>query len=190
MTLARASARLPVSAPHPGKVSVRDGNWGVGIVLVATLVAHGCGHSSPLLNNTHPSSQALATAVLDGLQRRDIATLRALALNEQEFREQIWPELPAARPERNLPFSYVWGDLRQKSEASLDRTVAQHAGRRYTLLSVRFAGEVTRYPSYTVYRETVLRVRDEAGAEADMRLFGSTVEKDEAWKVFSYVIDD
>lgn len=162
----------------------------MGIVLVAALVVHGCGQSSPLLGNTHPSSQELATAVLDGLQRRDMASLRALALNEQEFREQIWPELPAARPERNLPFSYVWGDLRQKSEASLDRTFAGHAGRRYTLVSVRFAGEATRYPSYTVHRETVLRVRDEAGAEADVRLFGSSVEKDDAWKVFSYVVDD
>lgn len=171
-------------------MSVRDGNWVVGIMLVAALVAHECGQSSPLLGNTHPSSQALATAVLDGLQRRDMATLRALALNEQEFREQIWPELPAARPERNLPFSYVWGDLRQKSEASLDQTFAGHAGRRYTLVSVRFAGEVTRYPSYTVHRETVLRVRDESGAETDVRLFGSSVEKDDAWKVFSYVVDD
>jgi hypothetical protein len=84
----------------------------------------------------------------------------------------------------------VWGDLHQKSEAALDRTFAEHAGRRYTLVSVRFAGEVTRYPSYTVHRETVLRVRDEGGAEADVRLFGSSVEKDEAWKVFSYVIHD
>jgi hypothetical protein len=49
---------------------------------------------------------------------------------------------------------------------------------------------VTRYPSYTVHRETVLRVRDEAGGEADMRLFGSSVQKDNAWKVFSYVVDE
>ena len=91
-------------------------------------------------------------AVLDAIQRRDITTLRSLALNEQEFREHIWPELPASRPERNLPFSYVWGDLHQKSEAALAQTLARHGGRRYMLVSVRFAGESTRYPSYTVYR--------------------------------------
>jgi hypothetical protein len=159
-------------------------------VLVAALLTQSCDESPPVLGNTYPSSQALAAAVLDGLVHRDIVTLRALALNEQEFREQIWPELPASRPERNLPFSYVWGDLRQKSEAALDRTFAQHAGRRYMLVSVRFAGEATRYPSYTVHRETVVRVRDERGMEAEMRLFGSSLEKDDAWKVFSYVVDD
>jgi hypothetical protein len=129
-------------------------------------------------------------AVLDAIQRRDVVTLRSLALNEQEFREHIWPELPASRPERNLPFSYVWGDLHQKSEAALAQTLARHGGRRYMLVSVRFAGESTRYPSYSVYRETVLKVRDEAGTEADLRLFGSSLEKDDAWKVFSYVVED
>jgi hypothetical protein len=111
-------------------------------------------------------------------------------LNEQDFREHIWPELPASRPERNLPFSYVWGDLHQKSEAALAQILARHGGRRYMLMSVRFAGETTRYPSYTVYRETVLKVRDDQGIEADLRVFGSSLEKDDAWKVFSYVADE
>ena len=128
--------------------------------------------------------------MLDAVQRRDTTALRALALNEQEFREHVWPELPAARPERNLPFSYVWGDLRQKSALALDQTLARHGGRRYTLVSMGFDGDTTRYPSYVVYRETVLRVRDEAGAMAELRLFGSSLEKDGTWKVFSYVVDD
>lgn len=162
----------------------------VWLLTCALISASGCGPSSSLLGNARPSSQELSIAVLDAIQRRDIMVLRSLALNEQEFREHIWPELPASRPERNLPFSYVWGDLRQKSEAALDQTLSRHGGHRYTLLSVRFAGEVTRYPTYTVYRKTVLKVRDETGAEAEMRLFGSSVEKDDVWKVFSYVVDD
>ena len=128
--------------------------------------------------------------MLDAVARRDTESLRGLALNEEEFREHVWPELPAARPERNLPFSFVWGDLRQKSEQSMGVTMARHGGRRYRLVSVQFAGEATRYPSYTVHRETVVRVRDEQGMETDLRLFGSSLEKDGAWKVFSYVADD
>jgi hypothetical protein len=162
----------------------------LGAVLVAVLLCQGCSQPSSLLGNAHPSSQALAAAVLDAIARRDVATLRGLALNEQEFREHVWPELPASRPERNLPFSYVWGDLRQKSETSLTQTMARHGGRRYTLVSVRFAGETTRYPSYTVYRETILKVRDDQAIEGDLRVFGSSLEKDDTWKVFSYVVDD
>jgi hypothetical protein len=144
----------------------------------------------PLLANTYPSPHAAAAAVLEALARRDLMALRGLALNQAEFREHIWPDLPAARPERNLPFSYVWGDLHQKSEAALARTLQRHGGRRYTLSDVRFAGETTRYATYTVHRETTLRVRDERAVESEVRLFGSTVEKEGAWKVFSYVVDD
>lgn len=124
------------------------------------------------------------------VERRDTAELRGLALSEEEFRQHVWPELPAARPERNLPFSYVWGDLHQKSQESLGRTLARYGGRRYALVSVRSEGETTRYRSYSVSRDTVLQVRDEAGAEMELRLFGSLIRKDDAWKVFSYVVDE
>ncbi len=166
--------------------------WALSLVLSALcLVAiAGCGRDTPLLSNSHPSVEALSTAVLEAVEGRDQNRLRELALNEEEFREHVWPELPAARPERNLPFSYVWGDLRQKSALALDQTLAQHGGRRYTLVSTRFEGDTTRYPSYVVYRETVLRVRDESGAMSEIRLFGSSLEKDRTWKVFSYVVDD
>ena len=150
----------------------------------------GCSSSTPLLSNAHPSAEALATAVLQSLEYRDVASLRNLALSEEEFREHVWPELPAARPDRNLPFSYVWGDLHQKSESFLAQTVQEHGGRRYVLVSVRFAGASTTYPGYVVHRETVLRARDESGREVDLRVFGSSLLKGDSWKVFSYVTDD
>jgi hypothetical protein len=160
-------------------------------VLGLGICLSGCGsNSSSLLSDTYPTPDALAAAVISALERRDATALRGLALNEPEFREHVWPELPASRPERNLPFSYVWGDLHQKSEADLGQTLAKHGGRRYTLVAVTFRGEPARYPTYTVYRETVLKVRDDRGAEADLRLFGSSIEKDRTWKVFSYVVDD
>jgi hypothetical protein len=160
------------------------GSWVLGVGICVS----SCG-SPPLLSNTYPSPEALATAVLNAVERRDTTSLRGLALSEEEFREHVWPELPASRPERNLPFSYVWGDLRQKSDASLERTLARHGGRRYALVSLRAAGETTRYPSYTVSRDTVLRVRDETGVEQEMRIFGSVIQKESAWKVFSWVVD-
>jgi hypothetical protein len=143
----------------------------------------------PPLANTHPSASSLASAVLDALARRDRTALEALALSESEFRDHVWPQLPAARPERNLPFSFVWGDLRQKSNQTLGQIVAREGGRFYELIDLRFAG-MTDYRAYRVHRETTLRVRDSSGAERNLRVFGSLLEKDGAWKVFSYVVED
>ena len=71
--------------------------------------------------------------MLTALADEDAEYLAGLALSELEFRTVVWPELPSSRPERGLPFEYVWGDLNQKSTNALRRLVARHGGRRYTL---------------------------------------------------------
>ena len=101
----------------------------------------------------------------------------------------MWPDLPAARPERNLPFSYVWGDLHQKSNLSLARTLMAQHGKRHTLQRVTFAG-TTKYASYVVHRDAKFVVIDPSGVSTELRVCGSFIEKDGGWKVFSYVVDD
>jgi hypothetical protein len=157
------------------------------LLLVGAVAAGGC--SPPRLAHAEPSSEALARAVLQALQSRDHAQLSALAVSEEEFEHRVWVGLPAARPERNMPWSYVWMDLRQKSDATLARTLAEHGGRRYQLESVRFAGETTDHGSYRIHRETVLVVRGGEGTVSELRLLGAMIEADGRWKVFSYVVD-
>ena len=157
-------------------------------LIVVVLAAAGCS-SLPPLADTHPSPEQVGEAVLEAVARGDRAALAALALSEQEFRDHVWPSLPAARPKRNLPFSYVWGDLRQKSDGMLRRTLAAYGGRRYQLVGVDFAGR-SDYGDYVVHREGTFRVQDAVGETHRIRMSGSMIEKDGAWKVFSYVVDD
>lgn len=158
----------------------------VALLLAASLAA--CDQRRPLAPSFE-SAEALAEVVLDRYRAGDEAGLRALALTEQEFRQHVWPELPAARPERNLPFSYVWGDLRQKSDQRLAMLLARHRGRSYRLEAVAF-GEATTYASYTVHRESRFTVVADDGAEVEERFCGSLIEKDGRWKVFSFVTDN
>jgi hypothetical protein len=157
------------------------------VVAFAGLLTVACA-STPPLANTSESPEALARAVLGAIETRDRARLDALALSQQEFEDHVWPALPAAKPERNLPVSYVWGDLHQKSDLALTQTLNAHGGRRYELLAVRFA-DVTPYAGYRVHREAVFRVRDAKGSETEIRVCGSMIETDDGWKVFSYVVD-
>lgn len=158
--------------------------WPAAVVVCVLTAA--CGGRLP---DSVESPEALAQAVLDAVERGDEAALRRLALDEQEFREQVWPELPASRPERNLPFSYVWSDLRTKSGLSLDGILREHRGRTYTLERIRFTGGTTQYRTFVVHRESALDVRDSDGRRQTLRLFGSAIEKSGRFKVFSYVID-
>jgi hypothetical protein len=158
-------------------------------VLTVALGTAGCG-SAPPLANTRESARAVAEGVLDALARRDRAALDRAAITEPEFRDHVWPSLPAARPERNLPMSYVWGELHQKSAASLSQILASHGGRRYELVDIQFGGEATPYAEYVVHRGAVLSVRAAGGQPEEIRVCGSLIEKDGRWKVFSYVVDD
>ena len=157
------------------------------VAVIALLAATACS-SKPPLANSYSSADALAAAILEALGAGDRIRLEALALNEQEFSDHVWPDLPAARPERNLPLSYVWGDLQQKSQVALSTSLKEHSGRLYQLRQISFAG-MTDYAHYRVHRGARFRVVDSAGRETETRLCGSFIEKDGSWKVFSYVVD-
>ena len=60
---------------------------------------------------------------------------------------------------------------------------------RLDLQSIGFRGETSQYGTATVRRESVLVVRGSDGTVREIRLFGSMVEQDGRFKVFSYVTD-
>ena len=142
------------------------------------------------LSNTFDSAEALARAVLSALERKDLDALRGLPLSETEYREHVWPELPVSRPERNVPFDYSWGQMKQRSDGSLQQTFTRYGGRRLELVQSRFTGETTKYTSFSVMRDSEIIARDESGRDLILRLYGSAMVKDGRYKMFSYVVDD
>lgn len=144
---------------------------------------------SPLAN-TFDTPDALARAVLSALEQRDVAALRALPLSEEEFRTHVWPELPVSRPERNVPFDYAWGQMKQRSDGSFQQTISRYAGRRLAFVSTRFTGETTQYATFAVMRDSEIIATDAEGRDVVLRLYGSALLKDGRYKLFSYVVDD
>lgn len=142
------------------------------------------------LTSTFDSREALAQAVLGRLASKDVAGLKALALSEQEFKDHVWPELDTSRPERNVPFEYAWGQLKQRSDGYLDVTVGRYAGQKLRFVSTQFTGETTKYPSFSVMRESEIVAADDTGRDLVLRLFGSAMVKDGRYKLFSFVVDD
>jgi hypothetical protein len=154
----------------------------------ALLTATAC-RLGPTLAHGEASAEYLTVALLTALERRDEARLRELVLSEEEFREIVWPELPASRQERNLPFSYVWGDLRQRSDAALAGLLGQYGGQKLVATDVHFRGGSTQYQSFIMYLAPTLRVVDDKGLDHELRLFGSIVEHGGRFKLLSYVVD-
>jgi len=157
-------------------------------LLLLALTAAACGPAP--LAAAHTSPDALAQAVLTALERRDQSALHGLALSEEEFRTHVWPSLPAARPERNLPVEYVWNDLRQKSVAELASTLTRQGGRHHQIVSVDLEGHARDYGGFRVHSGVSLKVREPGGGSSELRVFGSLIEQEGRWKVFSYIVDE
>jgi hypothetical protein len=163
----------------------------VSVVLLAMSAAvTGCGRS-PVLEQTFDSPEAVAQAVLRGLDARDLNALKTLTVTEHEFRKMVWPKLPAARPGRNIPWDYAWNDLHGKSTMQLQARINewQRIDDDRAVARVEFTGETTDYETFRVRRKSVVVLRTPAGAETRHRLFGSIIEERGRYKVFSYVVD-
>jgi hypothetical protein len=156
------------------------------LAVLAVALAAGCG-SRATLDHTLESPEAVARAVVRALNSRDANALRDLALTEREFREVVWPRLPGSRPERNLPWDFVWKDLAAKSRQTLRARLNEWQDRGFRVVAVRYAGASTDYSAFRVHREAEVTLRDRTGQETTGRLFGSLIEQHGRYKVFSYV---
>lgn len=146
-------------------------------------------NEAPSLEPTFDSPEALAQAFLSALVREDGATLSSLPLNEEQFRYYVWPQLPSSRPERNVSFEFGWGDLHQKSHNALLHTFSKYKGVPLEFLEVRFEDGMTDYDTFVVHRDARVKVQRSDGREVWLDLFGSVMERDGRFKLFSCVTD-
>lgn len=183
--------RFPASLEPSGNGGFRF--LGPVCLLVALALSAHCGwlheQEDVRLDRTLESPEAVARAVITGMAAGDFGGLKHLAITEAEFRDLVWPRLPASRPERNLPLEYVWNDLAAKSDANLRARLGGWQDRGFSLVSLSFKGGTEDYGTFKVHRETVLILKDREAREQTGRLFGSILEYKGRFKVFSYVVD-
>jgi hypothetical protein len=137
-------------------------------------------------SNTFDSPEALARRFLSVLAAGDPEQATPLAVSEREYKEIVWPEMPAAL---NVPGDFAWDNMWPKSRYGLDRTFKRYGGQRLELVRLAFAGETTKYRTFTVHRDARCVVRDKSGKQQTLDLFGSVLEDGGRYKLFSFVVD-
>jgi hypothetical protein len=138
------------------------------------------------LRNTAPSGEALATQVLAAMVKGDTPALRRLALSEQEFRQYVWPELPVSNPRTHVTFDFVWKDVAYRSGLWMERLEKDLRGSKARLARVVRRGEIVRYRNYRAWSDMKVVLADESGLEREYPLFGTLIEMDGRFKVYSY----
>ena len=120
------------------------------------------------------------------LRQEDMGGLVSLSLSREEFRKYIWPELPASNPRTNVSLDYVWNDVWFRSVNRMKGTFERFKGQELTLVSIRQRGKVAVYPTHKAYPDWEIVIRNAAGKQGAYPLFGTLIEMDGVWKVYSY----
>jgi hypothetical protein len=141
----------------------------------------------PKLAGSRASLDELAVDFLEALEKGDESKLRQLALSKDEFVKFVWPELPASDPSTNLNADFIWNQTHMHSLADLSGTLYRYEGKKYELAEVRFEGGTEDYGSYQVHRDARLEVVNEQGEEGELNLFGSVLEMEGEFKIYSFV---
>ncbi len=134
-----------------------------------------------------PTAEAAAREALARLQAEDREGLLALAMGETEFRNVVYPRLPASRPERNTSAGFIWGQHEMRHLDDFDRTFRRFRGQQWELVELDFTGETTDYGEFRVHRGSRLTVRSPDGTERTVRLFGSMLERDGEFRIYSFI---
>ncbi len=137
------------------------------------------------LSNTQDSLDALGRHFIEVLARGDRDELASFVVQKEEFAECVYPALPASQPGSNLSVDFVWNQSYLRDLAGLAKTM-DYAGRKYEYVGLRFTDGTKDYGTFTIHRDGRIRVKDEAGKELEMNLFGSVIETCGKFKIYSF----
>lgn len=138
------------------------------------------------MQDAFDSVESLAAGFLKALSASDRRAIGRMTLNRDEFERIVWPTLPAAQPGSNLTVDFVWNLFQVRSRSVLERLIAKHSGKAYTVSAVRFAGQKQDYSGFTIHRD--VRVQDSApdGVERELRLYASIIEVAGKFKLYGF----
>ena len=90
----------------------------------------------------------------------------------------------------NIPEDFVWDQLRMKSDYGLSVVLHYQGGRGFDFEDIAYHGGRTEYDTFVVHRKPTLHLRDrETGQPGTIVLFGSILEYQGRFKLFSFNID-
>lgn len=135
------------------------------------------------------SLEDLLRAVERGLAESDTSRLHALAIDEREYREIVFPAFPAAHPPINAPVEVAWMLQASDSYRGLLRILERYGGRYVRVTAIRFDEPDQDFVNFVLHETSRVNVTIDGEPRSGVRLFGSVVRIGDQWKVLTYPDD-
>lgn len=187
-----ANRSVSSAAPSPGTVEVGSAATSAASepsTAPAEARASGTAPTAPrrVLVHACSSDRELGEKVLDALRRKDAKALDDLRVTETEYKAYLFPEFPAAAPNRTIPVDFHWGYLNVRSLHGIEDAIQKYGGRSFELLDVIPTRGIDPYKTFRLLGKVELDVRDLKTDEIlRIKVFGSVVELDGQYKILSF----
>lgn len=133
-----------------------------------------------------PSRDSLVTLVVRGLETRDTALLRRLAITKEEFAWLVYPTSAQGRPPYDLEPQGYWEMLFFHSDGGLRKALEAYGGTSLGVTGYGCDRAETLEDSNRLVGPCLLERRTPAGQQVREALFGQLIERGGMWKVMSY----
>jgi hypothetical protein len=137
------------------------------------------------LSGGAPSRDALIREFVRGLEARDTAVLRRLALDRNEFAFLYYPTAPQGLPPYDLEPGLLWFTLESGSHKGLARALESRGGRALGFEGYRCDSIASQQGENTVWGPCTVHSRRK-GVVMEERLFGLIVERAGRFKFVDY----
>lgn len=141
---------------------------------------------SRVLSNSFKTQGELFDNLLEALERKDTAALAGMMITEKEFKEWLWWEFPASRPETNISPEFAWDNHARNSSKGLRLALRDYGGKKLVYVSHRFEEGEDKYQTFIIHAKTRVVVADSTGKEQELKVFGSVLEMNGRYKLLSY----
>jgi hypothetical protein len=132
------------------------------------------------------TKDALVSAFVRALGRRDTAELRRLLVSRDEFAWLYYPSSAQGLPPYSLNPDLMWFMLVEQGNRGLRRALNQLGGKQLGYTGLRCEGASTAEGENTLWGPCLVRWEQRSGDTVEAHLFGPILQRDGRYKFLSY----
>jgi hypothetical protein len=140
------------------------------------------------LSGGAPTREALVRRLVRAVTLRDTTSVREMVLSRAEFAYLYYPHSPFTREPHKQMAGLVWFLTQANSSKGITRAFERLGGQALRYRAHGCNGRPKRQGPNLVWEDCIVRLTD-GGTQAEMRLFGSIIQRDGRVKFVSYAND-
>jgi hypothetical protein len=131
------------------------------------------------------SLEELGRKVCHALDYESPDTLFSLAVQQDEFRDILWPEFPMSRPATGITWQDGWMFLYGRLHQGSAIAIRDYGGHVYQFIRFDRSDSTMRYKNFKLHNGLVLVAKDDEGKTHEFHWLRTVVERKGRFKIYS-----